>query len=199
MPSVPGARRDHDPAHSTRARAVLAGPCENPHSTAAFPRNKPGVRMRLFTASLATESNSFSPIPTNRASYEAAFYSRRASIRSPAPHHGAALRRAPPRQAGRVRAGRGLVLLGRAVGPDAAGRLRGACATRSSTSFRAAMPVDGVLLGLHGAMVAYGYDDCEGDLIERVRAIVGPKVVDRGRARPALPPDREARRGCPTS
>ena len=30
--------------------------------------------MRLFTASLATESNSFSPIPTNRASYEAAFY-----------------------------------------------------------------------------------------------------------------------------
>ena len=30
--------------------------------------------MRLFTASLATESNSFSPVPTNRASYEAAFY-----------------------------------------------------------------------------------------------------------------------------
>ena len=39
------------------------------------------------------------------------------------------------------------------------------------------MPVDGVLLGLHGAMVAFGYDDCEGDLIERVRAIVGPKAV----------------------
>ena len=41
----------------------------------------------------------------------------------------------------------------------------------------AAMPVDGVLLGLHGAMVAYGYDDCEGDLIARVREIVGPKAV----------------------
>ncbi len=40
----------------------------------------------------------------------------------------------------------------------------------------AAMPVDGVLLGLHGAMIAYGYDDPEGDLIERVRAIVGAKV-----------------------
>ena len=38
------------------------------------------------------------------------------------------------------------------------------------------MPVDGVLLGLHGAMIAYGYDDPEGDLIERVRAIVGAKV-----------------------
>ena len=42
---------------------------------------------------------------------------------------------------------------------------------------RAALPVDGVILGLHGAMVAQGYDDCEGDLLERVRAIVGPKVV----------------------
>jgi microcystin degradation protein MlrC len=41
---------------------------------------------------------------------------------------------------------------------------------------RAATPVDGVLLGLHGAMVAHGYDDTEGDLIERVRAIVGPEV-----------------------
>ena len=26
----------------------------------------------------------------------------------------------------------------------------------------AALPVDGLLLGLHGAMVAYGYDDVEG-------------------------------------
>ena len=42
---------------------------------------------------------------------------------------------------------------------------------------KAAMPVDAVLLGLHGAMVAHGYDDVEGDIIERVRAIVGPKCV----------------------
>ena len=41
---------------------------------------------------------------------------------------------------------------------------------------KAALPVDGVMLGLHGAMVADGYDDCEGDLLERVRALVGPKV-----------------------
>ena len=42
---------------------------------------------------------------------------------------------------------------------------------------RAALPLDGVLLGLHGAMIAHGYDDCEGDLIARVREIAGPKVV----------------------
>jgi microcystin degradation protein MlrC len=42
---------------------------------------------------------------------------------------------------------------------------------------RAAMPVDGLLLGLHSAMVAHGYDDVEGDIVERARAIVGPKCV----------------------
>jgi microcystin degradation protein MlrC len=41
---------------------------------------------------------------------------------------------------------------------------------------RAAMPVDGVQLCLHGAMCAVGYDDPEGDLAEHVRAIVGPDV-----------------------
>jgi microcystin degradation protein MlrC len=34
---------------------------------------------------------------------------------------------------------------------------------------RAALPVDMVLLGLHGAMIADGYDDCEGDFLVRVR------------------------------
>ncbi len=37
-------------------------------------------------------------------------------------------------------------------------------------------PVDGVLLDLHGAMVADGYPDAEGDLIERCRQVVGPDV-----------------------
>src|SRR5262249_38726298 len=40
-----------------------------------------------------------------------------------------------------------------------------------------ALPLDGVLLGLHGAMVAHGYDDVEGDIIERVRKLVGQKCV----------------------
>jgi microcystin degradation protein MlrC len=41
---------------------------------------------------------------------------------------------------------------------------------------RASLPVDGVLLFLHGAMIADGYDDCEGDLLTRVRDVVGPNV-----------------------
>ena len=42
---------------------------------------------------------------------------------------------------------------------------------------KAALPVDGAVFNLHGAMVAHGYDDCEGDFLERVRALAGPKCV----------------------
>ena len=38
------------------------------------------------------------------------------------------------------------------------------------------MPVDGVLLALHGAMVAEGELDAEGDIVAQVRAIVGSAV-----------------------
>lgn len=41
---------------------------------------------------------------------------------------------------------------------------------------RNAQPVDIVILLLHGAMIAEGYDDCEGDIITRVRTLVGPEV-----------------------
>ena len=51
------------------------------------------------------------------------------------------------------------------------------CATRSWTTCGLAMPVDVVLLFMHGAMVAHGYDDCEGDTLARVREIVGPAVT----------------------
>ena len=41
---------------------------------------------------------------------------------------------------------------------------------------RAARSIDAVLLSLHGAMIAEGYDDCEGDLVTRIRDLVGPEV-----------------------
>ncbi|MVW71328.1 M81 family metallopeptidase [Bordetella sp. 15P40C-2] len=40
----------------------------------------------------------------------------------------------------------------------------------------AALPVDGVYLDLHGAMVAEHYDDGEGEVLRRVRALIGPDV-----------------------
>jgi microcystin degradation protein MlrC len=38
------------------------------------------------------------------------------------------------------------------------------------------LPVDAVMLHLHGAMVSQQCDDCEGDLLTRIREMVGPRV-----------------------
>jgi microcystin degradation protein MlrC len=44
------------------------------------------------------------------------------------------------------------------------------------SDLRKVKKLDGVLLNLHGAMVAEGYDDVEGDLIQAVREIVGSNI-----------------------
>jgi microcystin degradation protein MlrC len=132
--------------------------------------------MRIFTASLATESNSFSPIPTNRASYEAAFYY------PPGQHPDVPRHTTAPLYVARRRARQeGFELIeGSCFWAEPSGPTNQAdyeeMRDEILLELRAAMPVDGVLLGLHGAMIATGYDDAEGDLIERVRAIVGPDV-----------------------
>lgn len=45
-----------------------------------------------------------------------------------------------------------------------------------TSGLKAALPVDGVLLILHGAMIAEGVDDPEGTILERLRGIVGPDL-----------------------
>lgn len=47
---------------------------------------------------------------------------------------------------------------------------------RILSDLQAAMPVDAILLMLHGAQMAQGYDDCEGDLLKRIRALVGVDI-----------------------
>ncbi|KQX35116.1 microcystin degradation protein MlrC [Devosia sp. Root436] len=42
---------------------------------------------------------------------------------------------------------------------------------------KAALPLDGVYLALHGAMFVEGMQDAEGDFIAAVRAVVGPEVL----------------------
>ena len=41
---------------------------------------------------------------------------------------------------------------------------------------RDSLPLDGVFLHLHGAMVAHGYPDAEGEICAGIRAIIGPDV-----------------------
>ncbi len=130
--------------------------------------------MRLFAASLATETNTFAPIPTDRRAFVSTFYAR------PGEHPPWPTLCSAPMIAARELAGsEGLTLIeGTATWAEPAG-LVGRAAYESLRDeildqLRAALPVDIVLLGLHGAMVADGYDDCEGDLLARVRQIAGP-------------------------
>lgn len=49
-------------------------------------------------------------------------------------------------------------------------------AGRITRSLSDALPVDGVLLALHGATVAANHPDADGEIISRVRAVVGPHI-----------------------
>ena len=133
--------------------------------------------MRVFSGSLATETNTFAPMPTGMASFHDRGY-------YPAGKHPDAMSFfAGPLWAARLRGKeKGWTLLeGMVAGAQPSGTTTRAAyeALRDEllADLRAALPLDMVLLGLHGAMVAEGYDDCEGDLLRRVREIVGPAVV----------------------
>lgn len=133
--------------------------------------------MRVFSAGIATETNTFAPMPTGIASFRERGY-------FPAGKHPDHFNFfAGPLWAARLRGKeRGWEL---AEGMIAAAQ-PGGITTRAAyeelraellADLRAALPVDMVVLALHGAMVAEGCDDCEGDLLARVREIVGPGVV----------------------
>lgn len=131
---------------------------------------------RLFTACLGTETNSFSPIPTGMSVFEQA-------MRVRGGHHGDspnlfALPLLHWRR--RARALGWTVVEGLAAFATPAG-----ITTRAAfeslrdeilADLQRALPVDAVLLNLHGAMIAEGEPDAEGDLLARVRALVGPAV-----------------------
>lgn len=134
--------------------------------------------MRLFAATLATETNTFSPLPTSIEGYKEGVWLR------PGEH---------PDDAPRMCTATLFVARQRAAKENFT-LIEGSCfaASPAGTTNRAdyetmrdeileqlkqALPLDGVLLGLHGAMVAHGYDDVEGDITERARQIVGPNTV----------------------
>lgn len=133
--------------------------------------------MRVFSASLATETNTFAPMPTGLQSYEAGglFEAGRHPDR-PTLFSGPLWAARLLRDELGLELHEGLVAFA-VPGGTTTRQAHETLRTRLLDDLKAAMPVDVVLLGLHGAMAADGCDDCEGDLITRVREIVGPSVV----------------------
>ncbi|MGB3289355.1 MAG: M81 family metallopeptidase [Burkholderiaceae bacterium] len=132
---------------------------------------------RVFCAALGTETNTFSPLPTSLASFHSHEYYPAGQYPDRPGFYGAPLciaRRRGKELGWDVR--EGLV----ASAPPSGITTRAAYESLRDellADLSKAVPVDMVLLSLHGAMVADGYDDCEGDVLDRVRSIVGPKTV----------------------
>ncbi len=135
---------------------------------------------RLYIACLGTETNTFVPFPTGRRTFE-----DRGVFRGDATRHVPNLFSAPL-HVWRARAEQlgwdvreGLFAFAEPSGITVRSVYEG-YRDELLEGLRAAMPVDVVLVSMHGAMVADGYDDCEGDLLRRIREIAGPRAVVGG-------------------
>lgn len=133
--------------------------------------------MRIFISQLVMESNTFAPIPLGLGAYEEMGI-----------HHGDASIMAPDGVFATLALWRRLaedaghqVIEGLAAQGQPGGRtLRNVYESFRDEileNIRAALPLDVILLNLHGAMSAGDYDDCEGDLLIKIRALVGLEVV----------------------
>lgn len=133
--------------------------------------------MKVFIAGLSTETNSFSPLPTGILSFEDG------SI-----HHGDATRDPVQYWTGPLHIWRRRAeALGWDVIESLSAHAQPAGPTVKSVYERfrdeiiadlaAADGADVILLALHGAMIADGYPDCEGDLIAACRAIAPDAVI----------------------
>ena len=132
--------------------------------------------MKMFMASLATETNSFSPIPTGWSGFRENLYTKQASRGETGPYAAAVTVWRRRAEALGWEVAEGLVTYAQPAGPTVRAVFE-ALRDDILTDLEAAMPVQVVLLSMHGAMIAEGYDDCEGDLLTRARAIVGPDAV----------------------
>ena len=139
-----------------------------------LPGNPSRRPLKVYVAALAHETNTFSPLPTTLRSFEEGLLHRPGDTASQAPAlgfagYGDALEIAA--QNGDLGIA-GLCAWAQPAGP-APQPVYEALRDELLAGLRAAGPVDAVFLVLHGAMVAGGHDDCEGDLLQRVRAVVG--------------------------
>ena len=132
--------------------------------------------MKIFTASLEQETNTFSPIPSGLDNFSVV---RHKDIEEGKTHFGNIEPFGVWQQKALVDNYEFLFSLAASATPSGTA-VRDAYESLRDEILRdlaAAGPVDVVLLLLHGAMVAEGYDDCEGDIITRLREQVGIDTV----------------------
>lgn len=132
--------------------------------------------MRRFMAAPGTETNTFSPIPTGHAAFRESWFRNDGSRHSPENFNIPLIAWRGACEADGHELVESVCTFAQPAGITVRRmyeELRGILLA----DLEAAAPADVVLLAMHGAMVAQGYDDCEGDTSARVRQIVGPDAV----------------------
>jgi microcystin degradation protein MlrC len=132
--------------------------------------------MKIFAAGIATETNTFSPLPTGFGDFVVQRSDGTFSSGVTAPSFDLSAAWGEPAKARGYRFALSLSAWAQPAGITVRSAYE-CLRDEMLRDLRAALPVDVVLLMLHGAMIAEGYDDCEEDIISRVRQIVGPEVV----------------------
>jgi microcystin degradation protein MlrC len=137
--------------------------------------------MRVFLGGISTETNTFSPLPVGLAAFEQSGIHRGDSARQQSKSSWAELHRRIGSEKWHVTFG---LLTDTPPGAPVAQIAYEYLRDQMLDDIRVSLPFDIILLDLHGGMVAYGYDDCEGDLIQRIRSLVGPNTVIGARLDP---------------
>lgn len=132
--------------------------------------------MRIFLGGIATETNTFAAFPTTMAAFTEHGVSREAT-RMPGSIMGGLLgvMRAQAEAEGHEVI-EGLSAFAQPAGP-VVGHVYDTLRDGLLDDLAGAGPVDVILLTLHGAMVAEHVDDCEGDLLTRIRAMAPDAVI----------------------
>lgn len=134
--------------------------------------------MKIFVSGLYQETNSFSPIRTDIDTFRRGYLLSGKAIR-------AELKGTNTEIGGFYRAleddGEPMeIIAGHAAWAVTSGPLKKEALEELTEaivgSLRQALPVDGVLLSLHGSQAADHLDDCEGWILERIRKVVGPSL-----------------------
>jgi len=133
--------------------------------------------VKIYTINMGHESNAFSPVPTSLDSF------REDLLYLPSTGEGAEL---PERFKDGDNIGGFALRKGHEVVPGLIAFAQPSQPMSSEgyqtlkseilNNLKNAMPVDAAILFLHGAHMAHGCDDCEGDILRGVRDIVGPDV-----------------------
>ncbi|MEO7369581.1 MAG: M81 family metallopeptidase [Ilumatobacteraceae bacterium] len=129
--------------------------------------------MRIYVAGVQHESSSFSPIPTAFRSFDRWDWSTDKPNDADGFGYGEACRLA---EATSMEVVAGPFFNAEPSSPATADAWR-QVSEHILDALRSAMPVEIVFLCLHGAQMAQGVDDCEGQLISAARAMVGPDVA----------------------